>query len=152
MAVYGYNELQTIQPGVSALLNDIAPCNRGLVIHRPGSGILTLKGSSGNPCNRFARYRVSYSCNIALPTGATPGEIQVGLAIGGELIPISIAAATPTVVDAFWNVHSFADVDVPICCCDTVSLENASVSATPATTPPPVIQMRNLIIDVQRIA
>lgn len=152
MAVYGYNELQTIQPGASALLNDITPCNRGLVIHRPGSGVLSLRGSSGNPCNRFARYRVSYSCNIALPEGATPGEIQVALAIGGELIPLSTAAATPTAVDAFWNVHSVADIDVPLCCCDTVSLNNASVSATPATTPAPVIQMRNLVIEVQRTA
>ncbi len=152
MAEFTYNEVQLIQPGAAALLNDGIRCNRGLVIHRPGSGILTLNGRNSNPCSGFTRFRVQYDGNIAVPEGGTAGEIQVALALDGEVIPTSIAAATPTAVDAYWNVSGSAIIDVPICCCYTVSVENASVSATPATTPASAINLRNLNVEVTRLA
>lgn len=152
MAEFVYNEVQLIQPGAAALLNDAISCNRGFVLHRPGSGILTLRGIVNNPCARFARYKVAYDGNIAVPADGTVGEIQLALAIDGEVIPTSIAAATPTVVDAYWNVSGFAIVDIPVGCCYTISVENASVSATPATTPAPALNLRNLNVEVTRIA
>ena len=152
MAEYTYNEIQLVQPGGAATLNTAISCNKGYVIHRPGSGILTLRGAVNNPCSRFARYRVAYDGNIAVPEGGTAGEIQLALAIGGEVIPTSIAAATPTAVDAYWNVSGFAIVDVPVGCCYTISVENASVSATPATTPAPALNLRNLNVEVTRLA
>ena len=152
MAEFLYNEIQLIQPGASALLNDSISCNRGYVIHRPGSGILTLRGIVNNPCARFARYRVMYDGNIAVPEGGTAGEIQLALAIGGEVVSSSIAAATPTVVNAYWNVSGFAIIDVPAGCCYTVAVENASVSATPATTPASALNLRNLNVEVTRLA
>lgn len=152
MAEYTYNEVQLVQPGASALLDDGIPCNRGLVIHRPGSGILTLRGRVNNPCSSFARYRVSYDGNIAIPEGGTPAEIQLALAIGGEIVPTSIAAATPTAAAAYWNVSGFAIIDVPAGCCYTVAVENASVSADPATTPAAAMNLRNLNVEVTRLA
>lgn len=152
MAQFSYNEIQTVQPGMSVLLDDKISCNRGYVIHRPGSGILTLRGVANNPCARFARYRVLYSGNIAVPTGGTVGEIQLAVAIGGEVDPSSIGTATPTVVDSYWNVSNFAIIDVPIGCCYTVAIENASVSATPATTSAPAVDVRNLNVEVSRMA
>ena len=152
MAQYNYVPVQTVQPGASALLDDNIGCNRGYVIHRPGSGILTLRGIVNNPCGRFARYRVAYDGNIAIPTDGTPGEIQLAIAIGGEIDQASIASATPTVANAFWNVSGFAIVDVPAGCCYTVAVENASVSATPATTPAPALDLRNLNVEVTRLA
>lgn len=152
MAEFIYNEPQLIQPGASALLNDRIGCNRGYVIHRPGSGILTLRGIVNNPCAPFARYRVSFDGNIAIPEGGTAAEIQLAIAIGGEVVQSSIAAATPTVAEAFWNVAGFAIIDVPKGCCYTVAVENASVSATPATTPAPALTLRNLNVEVTRMA
>jgi len=151
MAEYVYNEIQLVQPGAAALLDDGIRCNRGLVLHRPGSGILTLRGS-GNACPGFARYRVSYDGNIAVPEGGTAGEIQLALAIDGEIVPTSIAAATPAAVDQYWNVNGFAIIDVPSCCCYTCSVRNASVSADPATTPASALNLRNLNVEVTRIA
>lgn len=151
MAEYVYNEIQLVQPGAAALLDDGIRCNRGLVLHRPGSGILTLRGS-GNACPGFARYRVSYDGNIAVPEGGTAGEIQLALAIDGEIVPTSIAAATPAAVDQYWNVTGFAIIDVPSCCCYTCSVRNASVSADPATTPASALNLRNLNVEVTRIA
>lgn len=151
MAEFVYNEIQLIQPGAPALLNDGIRCNRGLVLHRPGSGILTLRGANNN-CPGFARYRVQFDGNIAVPEGGTAGEIQLALAIDGEIVPTSIAAATPAAVENYWNVSGFAIIDVPACCCYTVSVRNASVSATPATTPAPALNLRNLNVEVTRIA
>ena len=151
MAEFVYNEIQLVQPGATAILNDGIRCNRGLVLHRPGSGILTIRGTNMG-CQPFARYRVAYDGNIAVPTGGTVGEIQLALAIDGEIVPTSIAAATPAAVENYWNVSGFAIVDVPSCCCYTVSVENASVSATPATTPAPALNLRNLNVEVTRIA
>ena len=152
MAEYVYNDIQLIQPGAAALLDTAIGCNRGLVLHRPGSGILTLRGRVNNPCAQFARYRVAYDGNIAIPEGGTAAEIQLAIAIDGEIVPTSIAAATPTVADAYWNVSGFAIVDVPVGCCYTISVENASVSATPATTPAPALNLRNLNVEVTRLA
>ena len=152
MAEYVYNEVQLVQPGAAALLETAIGCNRGLVLHRPGSGILTLRGRVNNPCMNFARYRVAFDGNIAVPEGGTPGEIQLALAIDGEIVPTSIATATPTVANAYWNVNGFAIIDVPAGCCYTVSVENASVSADPATTPALALNIRNLNVEVTRLA
>ena len=152
MAEYTYNEIQLVQPGASVLLDTSIGCGKRYVLHRPGSGILTLRGIVNNPCTRFARYRVAFDGNIAVPEGGTAGEIQLALAIDGEIVPTSIATATPTVVDAYWNVNGFAIVDVPGGCCYTVSVRNASVSADPATTPAPALNVRNLNVEVTRIA
>lgn len=152
MAEYTYNEVQLVQAGGSALLNDAIACPKRYVLHRPGSGILTLRGIVNNPCSQFARYRVSYDGNIAVPEGGTPGEIQLAVAVGGEVIPTSIGAATPTVAEAYWNVSGFAVIDVPAGCCYTVAIENASVSADPATTPAPALNLRNLNVEVVRQA
>ena len=88
----------------------------------------------------------------SLPEGGTAGEIQLAIAIDGEVVPTSIATATPTAVEAYWNVNGFAIIDVPAGCCYTVSVENASVSATPATTPAPALNLRNLNVEVTRLA
>ena len=152
MAEYIYNEVQLIQPGAAALLNTAIGCTKGYVIHRPGSGILTLRGKVNNPCANFARYRVAFDGNIAVPVGTAPGEIQLALAIGGEVVPTSIATATPTVADAYWNVNGFAIVDVPAGCCYTVSVENASMSEDPATTPAIPLNLRNLNVEITRLA
>lgn len=152
MAEYIYNEVQTVQPGASALLSDAIPCTRGFVLHRPGSGILTIRGVVNNPCARFARYRVAYDGNIAVPEGGTAGEILLAIAIDGEVVQSSIAAVTPTVVGAYWNVSGFAIIDVPVGCCYAVAIENASVSPTPATVPAPALDLRNLNVEVTRLA
>ena len=152
LAEYIYNDIQLVQPGAPALLETAIMCNKGYVIHRPGSGILTLRGIVNNPCANFARYRVAFDGNIAIPEGGTTGEIQLALAIGGEVVPTSIATATPTVDNAYWNVNGFAIIDVPKGCCYTVSVENASVSTDPATTPALPLNLRNLNVEVTRLA
>ena len=126
MAEYVYPLDQTVQAGQNVLFQDSIPCNKGYVIHRNGSGILTLRGIVNNPCGRFARYLVEFNGNIAIPEGGTPGEISLALAIDGEALQTSLARVTPTVAEAFFNVTSVAYITVPTGCCTTISVENTS--------------------------
>ena len=125
MAEYVYNPIQTVESGQNVLLQDSIPCTRGYVIHRNGSGILTLRGIVNNPCASFARYKVEFNGNIAIPTGGTAGEISLALAIDGEPIQTSRARVTPA-VGAYFNVTSVANITVPSGCCTTISVENTS--------------------------
>lgn len=126
MAEYVYPLDQTIASGNNVLLQDSIPCNKGYVIHRNGSGILTLRGIVNSPCAKFARYFVEFNGNIAVPAGETPGEISLALAIDGEALQTSLARVTPTVTETFFNVTSVAYITVPAGCCVTIAVENTS--------------------------
>lgn len=126
MAEYVYPLDQTIASGNNVLLQDSIPCNKNYVIHRNGSGILTLRGIVNSPCAKFARYFVEFNGNIAVPAGETPGEISLALAIDGEALQTSLARVTPTVAEAFFNVTSVAYITVPAGCCVTIAVENTS--------------------------
>lgn len=153
MAEFGYNDTQIVQPGTGALLNTIRPCMRRpqLVMHEDESPLIYLRGVGNNPCAK-AEYEVEWSCNIAVPTGGTVGEIQAALALNGQVIPLTIAAATPAAVENFWHVGGVKTIRVDLGCCPSVSVINASVSDTPATVPAPPIAMRNLNVTVVRTA
>ncbi len=144
MAEFLYNPVQLVEQGQIVLLNDAISCNRGYVIHRPGSGIIILRGVVNNPCARFARYQVTFNGNIAVPTDGTVGAISVALAIDGEAVQTSKAIVTPAAVDEYFNVTSTAIIDVPAGCCFTVSIENTS-SATS-------INVQNANVVVSRLA
>lgn len=143
MAEFTYADVQEVATDGNVLLNDSIRCAKGLVMHRDGSGILTLRGPAYGCANRFARYKCTFNGNIAIPTGGTAGEISLSLAIGGEALQSSLAAATPTVVGAYFNVTSTANIDVPSGCCVTIAVENTSGQP---------INVRNANLTVDRTA
>jgi hypothetical protein len=151
MAEYVYNPIQIVQPNQNVLLMDSVPCNKGYVIHRNGSGILTLRGVVNNSCGCFARYQVTFNANIAVPEDGTVGPIAIALAIDGEPIQTSRAIVTPAAVDEYFNVTSTAIITVPRGCCYTVSVENDSFGAT-AADPATAINVQNANLTVARIA
>lgn len=151
MAEYVYNPIQLVQPNQNVLLEDSICCNRGYVIHRNGSGILTLRGIVKGSCGCFARYQVVFNGNIAVPEDGTVGPIAVALAIDGEPIQTSRAIVTPAAVDEYFNVTSTAIITVPRGCCFTVAVENASFGAT-AADPATSINVQNANLTVSRIA
>lgn len=157
MAEFTKNEVQLVQPNQPVTLNTSIGCNKGYVYHRPGSGIVTLRGITNN-C--FARYQVTFNGNIAIPEGGTaPAPISVALALDGEPIltskaivtPAEAAEAPPSNVNYF-NVTSTAIITVPKGCCFNVSVENTSESTDPATIPAPPINVQNANLTVSRIA
>ena len=147
MAEYVSNDVQTVQPNQNVILFDSIPCNKGYVIHRNGSGILTLRGIVNCPTACRARYQVTFNGNIAVPTDGTVGEIALGLSLNGEILQTSKAIVTPAAVDEYFNVTSTAIIDVPKGCCFTLAVENASEGATSADTPTAInVQNANLVI------
>ena len=152
MAEYTYNPVQTVNPNQPVILNSSIPCTKGYVIHRPESGILTLRGIVNNSCNCFTRYQVTFNGNIAIPEGGTPEPIAIALTLGGEPIFTSRAIVTPAAAEDYFNVTSTAIITIPRGCCFNVSVENISESTTPATTPAPQINVQNANLVVERIA
>ena len=150
MAEYVYNDVQAVQPNQNVLLQDSIPCTKGYVIHRNGSGLLTLRGAVNSSCpNAFARYQVTFNGNIAVPTGGTVGPIAVALSINGEPLQTSRAIVTPAAVEEYFNVTSTAFITVPRGCCFNISVEN--VAATD-TDPAVAIDVQNSNLVVQRVA
>ena len=157
MAEFTNNPVQVVQPNQQVLLNTTIGCPKGYVIHREGSGIVTLRGITTN-C--FARYQVTFNGNIAIPNGGTVSPISVAIAIDGEPVLTSKAIFTPAAAaDAtpsdnnYGNVTSTAIVTVPKGCCFNVSVENTSVvPTTPAGANAPAINVKNANLTVSRIA
>ena len=150
MAEYGYNEPQTLQQGVPAILQDVRPCTKcpQQVVHDNQTPNLILRGlvrNTGCACNPRAQYTVSYSCNIAVAEGETVGEIQMAISVNGFQRPLTIAAATPAAVGDYWHVSGYTTIDVPAGCCTDVAIVNASATATALT-------VRNLNVTVSRVA
>lgn len=114
---------QLVAAGNNVLLADSIPCAKGYVVHRNGSGILTLRGITGG-CNQFARYQVTFNGNIAIPAGGTVAAIATALAIDGESLNSSRAIVTPAAVEQYFNVTNTAIITVPKGCCYTVAIEN----------------------------
>lgn len=141
MPEFTANAAQTVAAGQNVLLTETPiPCTRGLVCHRPGSGIVTLRGITSQ-CR--ARYRVSADANIAIAAGGTAGPISLALAITGEPLASATAIVTPAAAGDLFNVHVDALIDVPRGCCLTIALENTSTQA---------ITTQNVNVIVDRVA
>lgn len=151
MAEYTYPTVQTVQPNGNVVLQSSIPCNKGYVIHRDNSGILTLRGITG-PCNPFARYQVTFNANIAVPEGGTVAPIALAIAVGGEVVRTSRAIATPSAAVAYTNVTCTAIIDVPSGCCYNVAVENTSPAVEDETVTVGPVNVTDANLVVSRIA
>lgn len=138
MAEYSANAFQTVPVNQNVLFTDAPdPCDKGLIIHRDGSGIFTLKGivpnqQCGCKCNQgnaVARYMVTYGLSVQIPTGGTVEEIVLALAIDGETLPESTVRYTPTAVEQFQTLSRTVSVPVPRGCCENIAIENIGTQA-----------------------
>ena len=137
MAEYSYAAVQAVEAGQNVLFNETPVAPSRCIVHRDGSGIVTLRGLTNGQCR--ARFRVSFGANIAIPTGGTVGAISVALAIAGEPLPASKAIVTPAAADNYFSVYIDTFIDVPAGCCVTVAVENTSDQAIS-------VQNANLIV------
>ncbi len=85
--------------------------------HRAGSAQITLV--------KPGRYLITFSGNVAVPTGETVGEVALGIARDGEILGGTVMRATPAAVEQYFNVSSQTYVDVFCGCCENVSIKNA---------------------------
>ena len=134
------NALQTVEANQNVLFTDTVVCGSCSIIHRDGSGLVTLRGIT-NQCR--ARFKVTFGANIAIPTGGTVGPISLAIAINGEPVAATTMIQTPAAVEEFSNVFSAIYLDVPANCCSQVSVRNITDQA---------IDVQNANLIVERVA
>lgn len=140
MAEFANTFVQQIAANANAVFTEAPVQPKGCVVHRDGSGVITLRGIT-NQC--FARYLVVFGGNIAIPTGGTVGEISIALSVDGEALGSATATVTPAAVENFFNVSAFAYVDVPRGCCVTIGVKNVNTQT---------IELSNANLAVTRVS
>jgi hypothetical protein len=131
------NALQTVAANQNVLFTETPVCGSCSILHREGSGLVTLRGIT-NQCR--ARFKAFFSGNIGLPADGTVGAISLALAINGEPVTSTTTIVTPAAVEEFFNVATAVYIDVPNGCCLTISVRNTSTGAID-------VQNANLIIE-----
>lgn len=140
MAEFSNSNTVSVAAGENLPLTETAVKAPACIVHRAGSGLVTLRGLT-NQCK--ARFKVSFGGNISIPTGGTVGAISVALAVGGEALTSATAIVTPAAVENYFNIFVAAFIEVPRGCCVTVALKNTSTQA---------IEIANANLVIERIA
>ena len=78
------NAVQAVAANQNVLMTDTVIAGNNSMVHRDGSGLVTLRGLTSCQCR--ARFRVTFGANIAIPTGGTVEAISLALAINGCLL------------------------------------------------------------------
>ena len=133
-------ELLTVLAGANVQFTDTVVPGKACTMHRPGSGLVTLRGGT-DQCR--ARYKVSFGGNIAVPTGGTAGAISLAIAIDGEAIAATTMTVTPAAVEEFFNVFGAVYLDIPRGCCSQKSVRNVNTQA---------IEVQNANLIIERVA
>lgn len=134
------NELQTVLSGANVQFTDTVVPGKACTMHRPGSGLVSLRGLT-DQCR--ARFKVSFGANIAVPTGGTVEAISLAIAVDGEAIASTTMIITPAAVEEFFNVFGAIYLDIPRGCCSQISVKNTSTQA---------IEVQNANLIVERVA
>lgn len=123
MSEFTANALQTVLQGEDVAFTETPVCGTKCIVHRQGSGVVKLRGIT-NQCK--ARFLVSYSGNIQIPTGGTVEAISLAIAIDGEPLQSTRMIVTPAAAENLFNVSAQVYVDVPCGCCNTIAVQNTS--------------------------
>jgi hypothetical protein len=134
------NAIQTVAANANVLFTDTVVGGNCAIMHRDGSGLVTLRGLT-NQCR--ARFRVSFGGNIAIPTGGTVGPISLAIAIDGEAVATTTMISTPAAVEEYQNVFSAIFLDIPRGCCSQISVKNISDED---------IEIQNANLIIERVA
>jgi len=134
------NALQTVETNQNVLFTETPVCGNNSIMHREGSGLVTLRGAT-RQCR--ALFRVTFSGNIAISEGGTVEPISLAIAIDGEPVLSSRMISTPAAAEEFNNVSSSIFVCVPCNCCMTASVRNTSTQS---------IDVQNANLIVERVA
>lgn len=141
MAEFTSVATQTVAVGQNLPLTETAAKAPACIVHRAGSGLVTLRGLTSGQCR--ARFKVSFGGNIAIPAGGTVGPVSIALAVGGEPLSSATAIVTPAAVENYFNVFVAAFIEVPRGCCVTVAVKNTSAQA---------VSIANSNLIVERVA
>jgi hypothetical protein len=134
------NALQTVAANQNILFTDTAVKGNCSILHRDGSGLVTLRGIT-DQCR--ARYRVTFGANTAIPAGGTVGPISVAVTINGEPIGAATMISTPAAAEQFNNIFASVFLDIPAGCCFTIGVRNIGTDS---------IDIQNANLIAERVA
>lgn len=139
MEVIG-NALQTVDVHQNVIFPSTAVPGGNTILHREGSGLVTLRGIT-NQCR--ARFRVTFGANIAIPTGGTVGPISLAISLNGEPVVETTMISTPAAAEQFNSVSRSLFLDVPSGCCTQIAVQNISTES---------IEIQNASLIIERVA
>ena len=138
MAEYTATALQQVALNQDVLFTNTAVCsNNNSIVHRSGSGLVTLRGITSQ-CR--ARFKVTFGGNIAIPATETVKPISLAITIDGEPVASTTMIVTPAAVSQFFNVNRSIYIDVPAGCCSQISIRNTTEGSVS-------VQNANLIVE-----
>lgn len=137
MAEYTNVAVQTVAARGNVIFSETPIRGCRYVVHREGSGVITLKSQSG--CCK-SRYRVSFGANVAIPAGGTTTPISVAISIAGEPLGSATAISTPAAAGDYNNIFVSVLIEVPCGCCANIGVVNMSGAEI-------TVQNANIIVD-----
>ena len=138
MAEYTAIAEQTVAANQNILLTETPVCGNNSIVHREGSGLVTLRGITHCQCR--ARFKVSFGGNIAIPATGTISPISIAIALDGEPVATTTMTVTPASTEQFSHIFRAVFLDVPAGCCSKISIRNTSSQSI-------LIQNSNLIVE-----
>lgn len=132
------NAVQTVAANQNVVFTDTPVAGNCSILHREGSGLVTLRGITRSQCR--ARFKATFSGNIAISTDGEVEPISLAIAISGEGASTTRMIVTPAATEEYFNVSSSIFLDVPAGCCTTISVKNVEDQAI-------LVQNANLIIE-----
>ena len=129
--------LQTVEVGQNVLFTETAVGGNTSMMHRDGSGLVSLRGMT-QQCR--ARFKITFGANVAIPADGTVEPISLAISLNGEPVSSTLMIETPGAISQFNNVFSAIYIDVTNGCCSTLGIKNVS-------TIPIDVQNANLIVE-----
>jgi hypothetical protein len=108
------NTVQNVKINQNVLFTEEAVPGNCSIIHREGSGLVTLRGLTQQS---RARFKIMFNANIAVPTGETAQSVSLAIAINGEPIASTTMISTPGAAGDYNNISSSVFLDIPAGCC-----------------------------------
>ena len=131
------NAIQTVAANQNILFPTTTVPGSCSMVHRIGSGLVTLRGLGQQA---RARFQVWFGGNVAVSTGETLAPILLAITLGGETLPATQMIVTPAAVEDFFNVSASVFLDIPSGCCQNISVKNIGTTDID-------VQNANLIIE-----
>lgn len=131
------NTIQTVAANQNILFPTTTVPGSCSMVHRVGSGLVTLRGLGQQA---RARFQIWFGGNVAVSTGETLAPILLAITLGGETLPATQMIVTPAAVEDFFNVSASVFLDIPSGCCQNISVKNIGTTDID-------VQNANLIIE-----
>lgn len=118
---------QTVAAGNNVIFTNVQIPGNCSTMFQAGSGLVTLRGLTNG--QRRARFRIKFTGNLKANSSETiDGVTLLSLAItrNSETVPSATMIVTVGDTTSIYNVGTEILIDVPTCCCQTISVKNIS--------------------------